>query len=158
MSAVSIDSQSFRDWLQSQKAHAELIAVSTQAIDDYDSLNASNDKASELLDRLASATEHARFVVSEVALPLLSRIAVTSSEARQRIHVMSHSRKMEMRRRSIQYLNGLPREFCVDLLTRLLADKSARNREYAARKIECHDLKQLLPLLEVTISNETNQI
>ena len=153
---MTFESSRYREWLKHQKAPEELIAESSQAIADYDTIAASPKDTATPLERLSTAAMHSRFVVWDVALALLSRLAATLPAARDHILKMSHSSRLQIRQRSMLYIGGLPSDFCAELVGRLLSDRSAKVRSYAATKIECLDLTQLVPNLDGAADKETD--
>jgi hypothetical protein len=149
---------SFREWLASRHEPDTLKHVASQAIDCYESAASLPDGESDIHD-LFEAAIHKRFVVWEVGLPLLSRLAERSAPARKKIETLTQDKKMELRRRSIQYLNDFyPRNFCIAVLRKLLSDRSAKVRGLAAHRIEGLDLSELQSDLEQALLTENNEV
>jgi len=150
--------QSFRDWLNHRRETKSLKSIASRAIDAFEMAWDNSHGIEHLLDAMYSAATHPRFVVWEVGLPLLSRLAQRSVDARERISSLAVARQAEIRRRSIQYLNDLyPRAFCVDLLRLLLADRSAVVRGFAAGRTERLNLHEMLPTLQAVRDKEKNK-
>lgn len=149
--------ENFVDWLQHQKEPDALKAIATSAIDAFRSLSNGTILREGPLSILYEAACHPRFVVWEVGLPLLAKLAETDSDARAKIAALSCEGRSELRRRSIQYLiDRHSRSFCLSILRRLLTDRSAKVKDVVAARISSLNLTELIPALEHALSEETN--
>lgn len=147
----------FREWLERRHESDDVKRLAARAIDNFELVSDGGRNAVGALDELAVAAAHPRFVVWEVALPLLSRLAEVHAPARVHLQAMSQARTAEVRRRSLQYLGTAhPRSFVKNLLVKLLGDKSAQVRGFAAGRVEQLDCGELLPALDAARSQETN--
>lgn len=144
---MSSDTTETRNWLAHQKASPDQIRMASQAIDDYEAVFASPGDSALELARLNNAALHPRKVVWEVSVTFLAALAAKHPAAREYLNAMSMSSKVRIRERSIYILGGLPRDFCLDIVGRLLSDRSAKLRCYAATRVECLDLTELQPEL-----------
>ncbi len=148
---------SLRQWVTQRHEPSELTDVAITAIDAFEDAIASVIPSSEPLRVLTAAATHPRIVVWDIGLMLIARLGETKDEARRCIVELAQSKKMEHRRRSIQYITDrYPRSFCLTLLSELLADRSAKIRGFAACRIERLNLRELIPLLENVCERETH--
>jgi hypothetical protein len=147
--------QSYRKWLESRQEPRELKMIAVRAIDAFESLSHDQMAIEEALDCLYFAASHSRFVVWEVGLPLLARVAEQSQDARARILELAREPKAENRRKSIQYLSdGFPRTFCTAILDELLTDRSAKVRGFSAGRCCSLALNELIPSIAAARSIE----
>jgi hypothetical protein len=145
----------FADWLQRQNEPATLKAIAYSAIDAFRTFRGGTIARDASLDTLYFAVCHPRFVVWEVALPLLAKLSETDKSAREKMVTLSHEGKAELRRRSIQYVSDrYPRSYCVSILSRLLTDRSAKVKDVVAARILCLNLTELLPAVEHALAQE----
>lgn len=149
--------EDYRSWLAGRHESEDLKAIALRAISLYVRAKEEPNSSDQFLDELLTAAAHPRFVVWEVALPLLAELAECSAASRTRIRALASNKDSELRRRSIQYINdNYPRDFCVDLLRLMLTDRSSRVRGFAAGRIESLNLVELLPLMDEALSREKN--
>lgn len=152
-------SDSFREWLDQRHEPEALKSIAYSAIDSYESFKA-NSKPSNIaaLDELFAATCHKNFVIWDVAMWLLFRLARKSKLARDYIRRLVHSKKHGLRQRSLLGLGPKhPRKFSCEICEQLIADRAQIVRWTAARKIEALDLQELLPLLELAVEREVDE-
>ena len=145
----------FADWLQHRSEPATLKAIAYSAIDAFRTLQKGTITRDGPLDTLYLAARDPRFVVWEVALPLLAKLSETDKAAREKIVALSHDGKAELRRRSVQYMNDrYSRSYCISILSRLLTDRSAKVKDVVAGRIACLNLTELLPAIEQALAQE----
>lgn len=145
----------FADWLQRRTEPATLKAIAYSAIDAFRSFHSGTINRNGSLDTLYFAACHPRFVVWEVALPLLAKLSETDKSAREKIFALSQVGKAELRRRSIQYINDrYPRSYCVSILSRLITDRSAKVKDVVAGRISSLNLTELLPAIQHALAQE----
>lgn len=158
MSTDQLSPSDFRAWLDARRDPPALKEIAFQAIACFERATLDNESAAAI-EELFAAAIHPRFVVWEVALPLLAQLAQSSLAARKKIEILAASPQKEWRRRAIQYLNDFfPRDFCVKILSSLLGDRSAQVREFSASRIEGLGLTELLPNLEQAWRSERNSV
>jgi hypothetical protein len=146
-----------RQWVAQRHEASALKELAYEAIDAFERATGSNVSSIDSLHMLTAAAMHSRFVVWDVGLLLLARLGESNAMARSCISDLAHSKKMEHRRRSIQYITDrYPRSFCISLLSGLLADRSVKVRAFAACRIERLNLRELTSLLENTFEQESN--
>lgn len=143
------------DWLRHRNEPESLKAIAYSAIDSFRAIANGTISHRGSLDSLYLAACHPRFVVWEVALPLLAKLGELDKHAREKIFALSHESKAELRRRSIQYLNDCySRSYCVKILSRLLTDRSPKVKDAVAGRIACLNLTELLPAIEQALAEE----
>jgi predicted transcriptional regulator with HTH domain len=145
----------FADWLERRSEPASLKAIAYSAIDAFRNIHSGTITRDSSLETLYFAACHPRFVIWEVALPLLAKLSEADKSAREKIVALSHEGKAELRRRSIQYMNDrYPRSYCVSILSRLLTDRSAKVKDVVAGRISSLNLTELLPAIEHALAEE----
>ncbi|SMP80116.1 hypothetical protein SAMN06265222_1453 [Neorhodopirellula lusitana] len=146
-----------RQWLDRSNESDDHKELAFASIDAFQHAIASAAPSTESLRVITEAAMHSRSLTWDVGLQLLARLGEDSDEARACIAKLAESSKMEQRRRSIQYISDrYPRPFCVTLLSKLLSDRSAKVRGFAAYRMELLNLKELTPLLQDAIKLEGN--
>ena len=149
--------ESIRQWLAQRPDASEFRNLALEAVDAFELVIASATPCVEAMDKLGCAAMHSEFVIWDVGLLLLSHLGESQSDARSRIAELAHSRKMEHRRRSIQYISDrYPSSFCRSLLSELLCDRSAKIRGFSASRIERLNLREMIPTLEVALQQESH--
>lgn len=109
------------------------------------------------IETLYQSAVHSRVVVWDVGLALLAKLSETDASARGKLLELSSDRKAELRRRSIEYLcDRHSRAFCVSILQRLLADRSAKVRDLAASRVVSLNLHELQTPIRKALEAEEN--
>lgn len=148
-----VSPDSFAQWLETRNEPNGLKDEARAAINAFREFLSEPNSLS--LETLYTAACHSRFLVWEVGLPLLARLAEQSAEARLMVDKMTFEAKAEVRRRSVQYISDrYSKSFCIAMLTRLLSDRSAKVRDFAACRVCCLNLREMLPGLEITLRSE----
>ncbi len=150
--------ESFREWISHHNERPELRELALDTVDVFEQILLSSPPSSELTGKLADAAMHSHQIVWEIGLSSLLLLGESRDDARSFIAEMAHSRKMEHRRRSIRYLTDRhPRSFSIAILSTLLQDRSGKIRGFAAGQIERLNLRELIPVLERAVEQESQR-
>lgn len=142
------EAESLRDWVEQQAASSDQTSIAMEAINACRQFVTTSERADQCLDSIQTAALHPQFVVWNVGLYLLARLAEDDARALTKIQEMAVHRLREYRRRSIQFLSDrYPRSFVVNLLTRLLKDRAASVRDAAIGRVCSLALTEVIPEL-----------
>jgi hypothetical protein len=138
-------SAGYRGWLDHWHGPGEQKALARGALDAYDRERATGSLMDDDLQPILAAARSSRFAVWDIGLRMLCRVAGRHALALAALEGLFDSGKAMLRCRVVTSLRDcLPREFCVHLARRGLADRTKSVRVGAGQTCQRLLLKELL--------------
>jgi len=135
----------YRDWVDRWHGPGEQKALARGALDAYDRERATGSLTDDDLQPILAAARSSRFGVWDIGLKTLCRVAGRHALALAALEGLFDSGKAMLRCRVVTSLRDcLPREFCVHLARRGLADRTKSVRVGAGETCQRLLLKELL--------------
>lgn len=145
----------YRDWVERWHGPREQKALACGALDAYDRERATESLTDDDLQPILAAARSSRFGVWDIGLRMLCRVAGRHALALAALEGLFDSGNAMLRCRVVTSLRDcLPREFCVHLARRGLADRTKSVRVGAGQTCERLLLKELLTEMSRVEQNE----
>lgn len=144
-SVEGLPTSGYRDWVERWHGPREQKALAFGALDAYDRERATESLTDDDLRPILAAARSSRYAVWDIGLRMLCRVAGRHALALAALEGLFDSGKAMLRCRVVTSLRDcLPREFCVHLARRGLADRTKSVRVGAGQTCERLLLKELL--------------
>jgi len=147
----------YREWVHQRRDDRQKKVLAERALDTFEALAACDAVPADRLTPILEAAAAPHQVAWEIGMHFLCRLGARHEPAREAMRGLMRSRKAEVRARLLGAVHDrLPKEFCIELARRGLADKSKRVRGVAAIVCRCFILTEMLDDLRQAASAEAD--
>jgi hypothetical protein len=139
---------SYREWLRERREDRSKKRLAELALDTFEALANQQSIQAYHLAPIIEAARSPYLVAWDIGMHFLCRLAAAHEVALDAMRNLMACRMFRVRVNLIAVLHDrLPKEFCIEIIRRGLADKSKRVREVAAGQARVLILHELLPEL-----------
>lgn len=137
---------SYREWLRERREDQSKKILAERAMDAFEALKNREKIGADDLTPIIEAARSPYLVAWDIGMHFLCRLAAGYEVARDSMRDLMACGKSQVRVNLIAVLHDrLPKEFCIEIIRRGLADESKRVREIAADRARILILHELLP-------------